>query len=97
MKIIKDTRIKANNLKFNPQQVVSARQYRGYSQTELADNIKGLTREKLSKFEKGIGEITQCQLKDISLLLNFPTAFFEMDESIETFVDINLKHNYERY
>lgn len=40
---------------FNNKQLTFVREYLGYSQTELASHIVGLSQSNLSKFEKGIG------------------------------------------
>ena len=66
-------------MKTNHNQVVFAREYRGYSQTELASRIKGLSQPTLSKFEKGIGAISDDILKEIAIVLNFPLSFFELE------------------
>ena len=39
----------------NPKQLTFVREYKGYSQTELSSNIKGLSQSNLSKFEMGVG------------------------------------------
>lgn len=60
----------------NPSQLVIARQYRGYSQTELCKHIKGLSQPNLSKFEKGYwGCISEEKLSEIMIFLNFPYEF----------------------
>lgn len=66
-------------MKTNHNQIVFAREYRGYSQTELACKIKGLSQSKLSKIEKGIEPITTEILWEISKFLNFPIDFFSLD------------------
>lgn len=63
-------------LQINPKQLVIAREYREYSQTELANKIKGLSQSNLSKFEKGIGILSEEILLKIFEYLNFPAAFF---------------------
>lgn len=63
-------------LHINPKQLVIAREYREYSQTELASKIKGLSQSNLSKFEKGIGILSEEILLKIFEYLNFPAAFF---------------------
>lgn len=61
----------------NNRQLTFAREYRGYSQTELADSISGLSQSNLSKFEKGFGVLSNdVQLKIIKFL-DFPVEFFE--------------------
>ena len=50
-------------MEINYKQIIFAREYRGYSQTELASKIVGLSQSNLSKYEKGIGPLsTDVQL-----------------------------------
>jgi Zn-dependent peptidase ImmA (M78 family) len=55
-----------------------AREYRGYTQTELASNIKGLSQSNLSKFEKGFGGLSDDILCRIIEFLDFPEGFFSL-------------------
>ena len=71
--------------KINPKQLIIAREYREYSQTELATKIKGLSQSNLSKFEKGIGILSEEILLKIFECLNFPAPFFTI--SISNFSD----------
>ena len=60
----------------NHKQLTFAREYRGYSQTELADSIKGLSQSNLSRFEKGFGVLSDDIQRKIIEYLNFPEEFF---------------------
>ena len=60
----------------NHKQLTFAREYRGYSQTELAESIKGLSQSNLSRFEKGFGVLSDDIQKKIIEYLNFPEEFF---------------------
>jgi Zn-dependent peptidase ImmA (M78 family) len=60
----------------NHKQLTFAREYRGYSQTELAESINGLSQSNLSKFEKGFGVLSDDIQKKIIEYLNFPEDFF---------------------
>lgn len=60
----------------NPKQLIIAREYRGYNQTELAREIKGLSQSNLSKYEKGIDILSDEILMKIVELLDFPFDFF---------------------
>lgn len=60
----------------NHKQLTFAREYRSYSQTELAESIKGLSQSNLSKFEKGFGVLSDDIQKKIIEYLNFPDDFF---------------------
>lgn len=64
-------------MKINPKLLTFAREYRGYSQTDLASNIKGLSQSNLSKFEKGLCALSDDVLKRVIAFLNFPESFFE--------------------
>jgi|LAHS01.1.fsa_nt_gb Zn-dependent peptidase ImmA (M78 family)/transcriptional regulator with XRE-family HTH domain len=64
-------------MNINPRQLTFAREYRGYSQTELSSHIEGLSQSNLSKYEKGIGNLSDEVLLRIFSFLGFPEAFFE--------------------
>ena len=66
----------------NNNQLIFAREYRGYSQTELAKNIDGLSQSNLSKFEKGINVLSEEIIEKIVSFLNFPVEFFDKKISI---------------
>lgn len=69
----------------NYKQLTFAREYRGFSQTELAKAIRGLSQSNLSKFEKGFGVLSEELQNRIIDFLNFPIAFFnrKINTSIE--------------
>lgn len=52
-------------MNFNYKQLTFVREYRGYSQTELASKIPGLSQSNLSKFEKGLGILSADVVKRI--------------------------------
>lgn len=60
----------------NHKQLTFAREYRGYSQTELANSIKGLSQSNLSKFEKGFGVLSEEVQRKVIDFLGFPLDFF---------------------
>lgn len=64
-------------MKINHKQLIFAREYRGYSQSELSSRIKGLSQPNLSKFEKGIGILSDEVLNSIITFLDFPVDFFQ--------------------
>ena len=66
-------------MKINYRQITFAREYRGYSQSELSSKIKGLSQPNLSKFEKGIGVLSDDVLFNIISFLDFPISFFEKE------------------
>jgi Zn-dependent peptidase ImmA (M78 family)/transcriptional regulator with XRE-family HTH domain len=63
-------------MEINHKQLIFAREYRGYSQTELAKKIDGLSQSNLSKFEKGISTLSNELLDKIIRFLEFPQGFF---------------------
>jgi len=73
-------------MKLNHKQLTFAREYRGYSQTELAAKIKGLAQSNLSKFEKGVSTLSDELFNKTIQFLNFPEAFFykKITNNIET-------------
>lgn len=61
----------------NYKQLTFAREYRGLNQTELSASIPGLSQSNLSKFERGLGSLSdQIQSKLIEFL-DFPAEFFQ--------------------
>ncbi len=64
-------------MEINYKQLIFAREYRGYNQTELASKIKGLSQSNLSKYEKGLGALSDEVLFRIVDFLDFPISFFE--------------------
>lgn len=60
-----------------PRQLTFVREYLGYSQTELAAHIHGLSQSNLSKFEKGIGSLSEEVKQKIISFLGFPESFYE--------------------
>lgn len=62
-------------MKINHKQLTFAREYRGYSQTELSSKIVGLSQSNLSKFEKGLNTISDDLLSKIISYLDFPFEF----------------------
>ncbi len=61
----------------NPRQLTFVREYKGYSQTELSSKIQGLSQSNLSKFEKGVGLLSDEVKQRIIDYLGFPKAFYE--------------------
>lgn len=64
-------------MKIDYRQLIFAREYRGYSQTELAANISGLSQSNLSKFEKGLAPLSTDVISRIIDFLRFPQSFYE--------------------
>jgi Zn-dependent peptidase ImmA (M78 family)/DNA-binding XRE family transcriptional regulator len=58
-------------------QLAFAREYRGLSQTELAERVPGLSQSNLSKFEKGIDKLSSETVSKILGFLNFPDSWLE--------------------
>ena len=61
----------------NPKQLTFVREYKGYSQTELASHIQGLSQSNLSKFEKGVGQLSDEIIRKIVDFLGFPSSFYD--------------------
>ena len=68
-------------MKINPRQITFAREYRGMSQTELAAKVSGLSQSNLSKFEKGIGTLSDKVIERVMEVLGFPSGFFSLSIS----------------
>lgn len=68
-------------MNISPKQLTFAREYRGYTQSELASRIVGLSQSNLSKFEKGIGVLSDEVLQRVIKLLDFPEGFFHLSIS----------------
>lgn len=65
----------------NPNMIVLAREYNGYSQAELAEKI-GMSPTNLSKIERSDISINQAVLFLISDATKFPVSFFSQEGSI---------------
>lgn len=62
--------------KIKPSALDTAMGYRGVSVAKLCKEIKGLTKEDLTKFLKGShGTIPEDKLKEIMIFLEFPFEF----------------------
>ena len=64
-------------------QLTFAREYRGYSQTDLANAIPGLAQSNLSKFEKGLCVLSNEVLVKIFDFLDFPISFLDKRINIQ--------------
>lgn len=64
-------------MEFNYKQLIFAREYRGYTQTDLSSQISGLSQSNLSKFEKGISVLSDEIVLKIIKFLDFPESFFQ--------------------
>lgn len=62
-------------MKVNHKQLTLAREYRGYTQTVLSSKINGLSQSNLSKYEKGIGTLSEELVDKIMDFLDFPKDF----------------------
>ncbi|WP_108424383.1 helix-turn-helix domain-containing protein [Flagellimonas amoyensis] len=62
-------------MSINHRQLTFAREFRGYTQTELASRIDGLSQSNLSKFEKGVEALSEDLTDKIIDFLNFPKSF----------------------
>lgn len=71
-------------MKINHKQLTFAREYRGYSQTDLSSMIEGLSQPNLSKFEKGLSTLSDELLSKIISFLDFPFDFLSKNISNES-------------
>jgi Zn-dependent peptidase ImmA (M78 family)/DNA-binding XRE family transcriptional regulator len=63
----------------NTKQLTFVREYLGISQTELASKIPGLSQSNLSKFEKGVGPLSEDVINRIIEYLKFPKDFYSLN------------------
>lgn len=66
--------------KANFKLVKLARESRGITQKQLVEVIPNLSASNYSKFEKGMGNISDEAVKAISVQLNYPLGFFYKSE-----------------
>lgn len=59
-------------------QLKLAREFRGFSQKELCNQIDGLSQSNLSKFEQGMATISKDKLIAIMGKLNFPITWLDV-------------------
>lgn len=60
-------------------QLTFAREYRGLTQTALAAKVSGMSQSNLSKYEKGLGVLSDEVLARAMSVLGFPLDFLELD------------------
>lgn len=63
-------------MKINHRQLTFVREYVGFSQSELAQKIPGLSQSNLSKFEKGFSTLSDEILDRVIDFLKFPKDFY---------------------
>jgi len=68
-------------MKINYRQLTFAREYRGYSQSELASSISGLSQPNLSKYEKGFNTLSDEMVEKVIEFLNFPKDWLYLNIS----------------
>lgn len=68
-------------MKTNYKQLAFAREYRGYSQSELANKISGLSQPNLSKYEKGFNSLSEELVFNIIEFLGFPIEWLYQNVS----------------
>lgn len=66
-------------MKINYRQLTFAREYRGYSQSDLASKIDGLSQPNLSKYEKGFNTLSDEMVVKITEFLEFPKEWLSLD------------------
>lgn len=71
-------------MKINHNQLTFAREYRGFSQTDLSSMIEGLSQPNLSKFEKGFDTLSNDLIEKIMKRLDFPIEFLSKNISNES-------------
>src|SRR6056297_2287132 len=64
-------------MSINHRQLTFAREFRGYTQTQLASRIDGLSQSNLSKFEKGVQTLSDDLIEKVIAFLGFPKGFLE--------------------
>lgn len=74
-----------------PERIRLARESRGLSQSALSKYMQTASQVLLSKIEKGIANVSNDVLEELSEILKYPKEFFYKDEEI-----IQLKHFYFR-
>ena len=67
--------------KVNHTMVTLARESRGMTQSELADEL-GVTQGKVSKIEQGLLSVSEQMLNKLSSCLNYPSGFFCLTDSV---------------
>ena len=68
-------------MKLNPEMVILAREFQGYTQEEVAER-SGLTQPRIARVEAGIGaELSDAELSSLFSALSFPREFFYLNES----------------
>lgn len=76
-----------NHISINKgKQLRFVREYRGYTQSELCKEIKGLSQANLSKYENGFeGMLKDEKVEQIMKHMNWPISF--LDRIINIYID----------
>lgn len=64
--------------------ITLARESRGYTQSDMAEGVQGLTQGNLSRMEKGLLPISDEIIHKISIFLNYPISFFQKECNISS-------------
>lgn len=66
---------------FQPRMLILARESRGWTQKELADEV-GITQSEISKMESGLRAPSSELLRSLATRLHYPTSFFSQTDPI---------------
>lgn len=69
-------------MNINPRMLILAREARGLSQAELTKSLNTVSQATYSRIEKGIVEIQENQLNELSNQLDFPLTFFTRESKV---------------
>lgn len=75
----------------NPEMITRSREFRGLKQIEFSKLLDGINQATLSRIERGIIEVTEGQLKQISKVLNFPESYFKQNIHFRLSSELNFR------
>lgn len=73
-------------IEYNPDRIRLARESEGYSQNQLAGQLKGVSQSKLNKIENRLALATDDIIEEIASFLGYPISFFKVQSGMTPYI-----------
>lgn len=73
-------------IEYNPDRIRLARESEGYSQNQLAGQLKGVSQSKLNKIENRLAIATDEIVNEIASFLGYPISFFKVQSGLTPYI-----------
>lgn len=73
-------------IEYNPDRIRLARESEGYSQNQLAGQLKGVSQSKLNKIENRLALATDEVIEEIACFLGYPISFFKVQSGLTPYI-----------